>query len=533
MALKYLYPCYLITLALSTNAASVDPDRQSVTLALGAEPTTLNSMKAADVLSGRIIGHLQEGLLRYDLKGDLRPAIAESWEMTDTGATFNLRSNARWSDGSALTAHDFVFAWQTAVSPLTASEYAFVFSPVKNAGDITRGSKSPASLGVRAADDYTLVVEFESTCPYFLELAAFASFFPIKESFYDAKKDWYAADKEDLLYNGPFTLKEWVHGASMVLAKNEFYWDKKSIHLNEINFAYVTSDTSARFNLFKNDQIAMVSLNTETLSLAVNDNLKVRKHLSGQVQFLVHNFKRGRPTANINLRRAIQYAYNSEEFANRVTAMPGTRATDSLFPSWIKGIKGRFRREFSAPSTGGPDIKKARAYYELAVSELGEIPPLILLQGTGPTSVKMGEYLQGYFKTTLGMDIRLDNQVSKQYYDKLGKGNFDIALWGWLPDYNDILTYADLMASWNLNNRGGYKNEHFDAWVRQLQNSTDVNVRMNAAGELQNILFQDAVILPQLEISDAYIINPGLENVVRRRFGADPDFVYARVRKTM
>ena len=516
--------------ALCAFASSVDQSRQAITLSLGGEPTTLDSMKASDVLSFTLINHMQEGLLRYGPRGKLVPAIAESWLLEDKQARFKLRKDALWSDGSQITAHDFVFAWRTIVMPETASEYAFVFYPVKNAEAIANGQLQADTLGVSAIDDFTLLVEFESVCPYFLELAAFGSFSPVNESFYQLRGERYAADKEDLLFSGPFRLDEWVHGASLKMVKNERYWDRASIHLNEINFAYVTGDAFARFNLFKNDQIAMTPLNAETVQQAVAAKYKVRTHLSGQVQFLVHNFREGRPTVNLDLRRAIEAVYDREEFVNRVTAIPGNIAATSLFPSWINGVEKPFKVEYPAPIGRGPDIRLGNQHLNKARHALGEIPPLVLLLTNSSTSVKMGEYLQGRLKEALGIDLRLDHQVVKQYYDKLAKGSFDIAMWGWLPDYDDILTYADLMASWNLNNRGQYRNPEFDRLVRVVQSSTEPSTRMQAAAELQRILSEDAVILPQMEVGVVYVLNPNLRGVVRRRFGADPDFTYARVR---
>jgi oligopeptide transport system substrate-binding protein len=525
----FLAALFLLTTA-SAFASSVDQSRQAITLSLPGEPTTLDSMKASDVLSFTLINHMQEGLLRYGPRGKLVPAVAESWVLEEKQALFTLRKDALWSDGSQITAHDFVFAWRTVVKPETASEYAFVFYPVKNAEAIANGQIQASSLGVSAIDDFTLLVEFESVCPYFLELTAFGSFSPVKEAFYRLRGERYAADKDDLLFSGPFRLDEWVHGASLKMVKNESYWDKRSIHLNEVNFAYVTSDASARFNLFKNDQIAMTPLNAETVQQAVAAKYKIRTHAPGQVQFLVHNFREGRPTANLDLRRAIQAVYDREEFVNRVTAIPGNIAATSLFPSWINGVEKPFKVEYPAPHGQGPNIGVGNQHLNKARKALGEIPPLVLLLGNSPTSVKMGEYLQGYLKETLGLDLRLDHQVVKQYYDKLAKGSFDIAMWGWLPDYNDILTYADLMASWNLNNRGQYSNPEFDRLVRVIQTSTVPLTRMQAAGELQRILFEDAVILPQMEVGVVYVLNPKVRGVIRRRFGPDPDYTYARVR---
>jgi len=123
--------------------------------------------------------------------------------------------------------------------------------------------------------------------------------------------------------------------------------------------------------------------------------------------------------------------------------------------------------------------------------------------------------------------IVIEQQTVKQFYQKLNSGNFDFASWGWLPDYNDILTYADLFASWNGNNVGSYSNPEFDAQVRTIQSATCQSDRLEAAHRIQQIMFEDAAIIPLYETSSAYIVSPRLRGMKRRMFGPDPDYVYA------
>ncbi len=159
-----------LTGATATASVAVDPQTKTVTLFLSQEPPQLNSSLATDQVSGMILGHVMEGLLRYDKDNRLAPGMAERWEMTAAGATFWLRHDARWSDGVPVTAHDFVFSWRLAVDPANASEYAFIVYPVKNGQAINEGGKPLSELGVRALDDHTLEVVFEG------ELVASRSF---------------------------------------------------------------------------------------------------------------------------------------------------------------------------------------------------------------------------------------------------------------------------------------------------------------------------------------------------------------------
>ncbi len=152
---------------------AVDAATSTITLALSTEPPQLDSTKTTDQVSGRILGHVMEGLLRYDKHNDIAPGVAERWRINGTEATFRLRPDARWSDGKPVTAHDFVFAWRKAVEPATGSEYAFILYPVKNGEAINEGKMPPSALGARAVDDRTLEVTLERPIPYFDKLVAF------------------------------------------------------------------------------------------------------------------------------------------------------------------------------------------------------------------------------------------------------------------------------------------------------------------------------------------------------------------------
>ena len=252
-------PIFLAVMILLQNswcqADATNFHTQTIKLALTQEPPQLNGMKATDQVSVMVLGHIMEGLTRYDRRGRLVPGVAERWEVTDKRATFWLRPDARWSNGDTVTAHDFVFAWQTTLNPATASEYAFILYAIKNAEAINQGKLAPEQLGVQAPDDFTLTIELERPTAYFSKLTAFVSYFPIQEKFYKSRLDRYAADADDLIFNGPFKMTDWVHSASMKLKKNPLYWNRDQIKLNAIEADYITADTRARLNLFIDDKI--------------------------------------------------------------------------------------------------------------------------------------------------------------------------------------------------------------------------------------------------------------------------------------
>ncbi len=531
--MRFVFAATLLLMShfcLAADQAAVDFDTQSISIALTQEPPQLNGMKATDQVSILVLSHVMEGLVRYDRRGNIVPGVAERWETDATGATFWLRDDARWSDGKSVTADDFVFAWQNALKPETASEYAFILYPIKNGEAINVGKLPPEELGVTAIDERTLRVELERPTGYFVKLTAFTTYFPVRRDFFEAKNDDYAADADDLLYNGPFRMTDWVHSASLKMVKNENYWDRDSINLNAINANYITADTRARLNLFIDNKIVHTRLDGDTYKDALSQKFRIRRFSTGTVLYISYNHRPGRTTSNLNLRRAIQHTFDPDEFVNKVLATPGNLPGLSLFPVWLDGVEEKFRKEYPAPVVT-LDIAKAKEYLEKAKQELGvdEIPPLVLLVSDSPTAAKQAEYLQGLLKARLGLDIKIDIQTFKQRLAKMTAGDFDMVGAGWGPDFDDVMTFGDLFATWNLNNRGRFSNPEYDRLVRVAMDSAEPKVRMDAMGELQNILYDRAAILPQYEQGVIYLLHPKIRGVVRRVVGADPDYTYSRV----
>lgn len=512
------------------SSKAVDAASKSITLLLKDEPPQLDSTKATDQVSGQILGHVMEGLLRKDAQQKIQAGVAERWEITPEGATFHLRPDALWSDGRPVTAHDFVFAWRTVVDPKTASEYAFIMYFVKNAEAVNQGTMPVTALGATAVDDRTLKVEFERPLTFFDKVVTFNTFLPIREDFYHQTNGRYGADADEMLYNGPFRIISWVHGASLKIEKNLHYWQRDQIRLNTINWAYMTSDANASFNFFKDGKIAAAGLSPDTLANALEQRWHIKQFQDGGVFFLEFNHRPDRPTRNLNLRKAMQLVNDPGEVVNKVTKLPGYLVSDSLFPVYLNGVRDRFKAE-KPPKKIVRDLDAARRHLELAKRELAveKIPPLTLLTTEDPISNVQAEYYQALFRDTLGIEIRIDKQIFKQRLAKMTSGDFDLVSAGWGPDYEDLLTFGDLFASWNLNNRGRYASGEYDRQVRIALNSTDQAERVEAFAKMQDLIIDDAVILFNYERGASYVTHPQLKGIVRRVIGTDPDYTRAWV----
>ncbi len=500
-----------------------------VRLAMSEEPPQLDSTRATDQVSNRILGHVMEGLTRYGKGGEIVPAVAERWELGETRAVFHLRADARWADGSPVTAHDFVFAWRTAVDPKTASEYAFILYPVKHAEAISQGKLPVAALGVRAKDARTLEVELERPTGIFLGLTAFTTYLPVKQAFYEARPGRYAADAKDLLANGPFVLAQWVHGASLVLEKNPRYWDAAHVSIARIEIPYFTQDPGTAYNLFKDGKIDLTGLDRDLLGRAQADRFRMKSFAAGSVFYAEFNHREGRPTANRHLRKAIQLVFDTKEYVSKVIGVPGNRPGVRLIPRWVPAVDGPFWKEYPVEPVR-PDLDAARRELELAKQELGgAIPPLVWLTGDDPGTAREAEYFQYLLSSRLGVTLRIDKQTFKQRLAKMTTGEFDLVSAGWGPDYADAMTFADLFTSWNENNRGRWRNERYDALIREAQATADPRARMDAMAAAERILLDDVAILPKSEAGSVYVHSSKLTGVVRRAVGTDPDYTHARM----
>lgn len=517
-----------------TAGAAVDVGAETISLAYPFEPPQLDSTRATDMYSTYVLGHVMEGLLRADEHGAIVAGVADRWEIRPDGATFHLREDALWSDGRPVTARDFVFGWRKVVDPQNASEYAFIMYAVKNGEAINTGKVPVEALGVRAASDSVLEVEFERPIAFFDKLTAFKTYYPVREDFYLSRQGRYGADVSDILYNGPFQLTQWVHGASFRFEKNATYWNRDAIRLKRVDHPYITADTTAILNLYKDGRVAMagqsIGLETDQLDEALAQRWDITRFNEGSVWYIDFNHRDGRVSRNFHLRKAMQLAVDTGELVNQVIKLPGYIPGRSIFPAWLKGKRELFRQEYP-PQAVVPDVAEARRHLEQAKQELGldTLPPLSFLITDQPLNSRIAEYLQSVYKETLGLDIRIDRQIFRQRLAKMTAGDFDMVLAGWSPDFDDPLTYGDLYASWNLNNRGRYSNDRVDSAVRQAMDSLDPRVRMDAFATVQRLLIEDAAQVALYERGQVFVSDKRLKGVVRRVVGVDPDFTYAYV----
>lgn len=545
-----LFLLLLLSFCLSASADDecVNAQEKRITMMISEDPPSLDTMNEVTQIGQFIQGHVFEGLMSIDKDQHLVPGVAETYEWLpgNLGLRFKLRKDAKWSDGKAVTAHDFVFAWRQGVSPVKANPYFFIMLYLKNAEKINQKKLPITELGVKAIDDYTLEVQLEKPCPFFLNLTTFVSYMPCREDFFTARVVLneekthyttmkYASEPENLLCNGPFKLSQWEKRTRLTLEKNDQYWNRDKIRLNTI-IVKVIGDQRTAFDLFRSKQLASCTLTDETMKKALEIRLPLSTYADGGFAYLEFNHRQERADdatklmlgRNKNFRKAIYLAIPTSDIVNRIIGVPGFILGNSIIPHCISGKKLSWPEEHPLPIQK-PNAAQAREYLEKARLELKleNFPSVDLLVTDDPRTLPQGEYLQYILAKNLGLKINLDIQTFKHRLKKQAEGSFDIAMTNWAPDYDDPMTYADLMTTSNENNRGRYRSPEYDKIIADAQNCADPDLRNQLFDQAQKHIRDHAVIVPIFERATVYVVHKQLKGVTRTCLGADPCLIHA------
>ncbi|MEN1938370.1 peptide ABC transporter substrate-binding protein [Paenibacillus sp. 102] len=518
----------------TSNAKANDkaPDKQVLNFPFASEIPTMDSAKSTDGESGIVLRNVFEGL--YNLGEDNKPVpgVAESYDVSPdkTKYTFHLR-DAKWSNGTPVTAKDFVFAWQRAVNPDTAAEYAFLLFDIKNAKQVNKKELTPDQLGVKAIDDKTLEVQLEQPVPYFLSLTTFTTFLPINEEYFKAQGNQYALETNHLIYNGAFTLEDWKHEQSFKFKKNPNYWDTKTVNLEEINFN-ILKEKSTAVNLYESKQIDRVALTESFVDKYKQDpNFKERAEVG--VQFLRLNQKNA-VLQNTNARHAISQAMNKKAYVNTILNNGAIPAEGFVPAKFAKSPDGKYFREENGPLVKD-DVKLAKENWKKAKQELGiDKVTIELLTSDNSIAQKTGEYLKGELEKNLdGLTIKLKPQPRKQQLKLLLSGDYEIGIDGWGPDFADPISFLDLFTTDSAYNFDKYSNKGYDELIHKVKTDLagDEKARWEALKQAEKILLKDAAVAPLYQQGRSYLQCSYVKGLVTTDFGGEFNYKWAKVEK--
>ena len=503
------------------NKSDTKAKKQVLNVTVSEEIPSLDTAKTMDGTSAHVMQNIFEGLYVLDDQDQPIPAVAKSFKRSEDGKkyTFDLRKDAKWSNGDNVTAHDFMFAWKRAIIPETASQYASMLFYVKNAKEINKGTMPLDALGVKVINDYKLEVELEQPIPYFLQLLALPIYLPQHESFLKEQGKNYALEPSNLIYNGPFVLEKWKHEQEFQLKKNATYWDEKKVKLDEINFQIV-KDTMTVVNLYEAGDLDRVPINSQFV-----DKYKGSKelHMSSEPGIAMLRFnEQNNALASKKVRQSISFALNKEDFVAHFINN-GAKPASGLVPvGHVNEDTGKdFRKENGDLSSY--DLQNAKKIWTEAKKELGvEQVNLEFLTFEQDNAKRMAEYIKGDLEKNLqGLTIQIKQQPFKQKLQLEQTGDYDISMANWGPDYKDPISYLELFTTGNLNNKMNYSNLHYDELIKKAKTDfvLEPEKRWGALLEAEQVLLEDAAVAPLYQIGSAYVQKDYVKGIEKHQFG--------------
>jgi oligopeptide transport system substrate-binding protein len=482
-------------------------ERQVLHVGNGVELQSLDPHRSEDTASAAVHRDIYEGLISESRKGDLIPGVASSWTISEDRKTyvFNLRPEARWSNGDAVTAHDFVFSLRRGVDPKTVSAYSYILTPILNADDITAGKRPPEDLGVRAIDDHTIELKLANPTPYFLELLAHSMAYPVHRAMLEAHGDQWTRPG-NLVGNGAFVLDEWVVQSHVKVVRNPYYWDNANTKIEEVWF-HPTEDLTAELQRFRAQELDI----TERVPAAqigfIRENLADELVIAPYLASYYYGFNVTRPPFKDKpkLRRALSLAVNRDIITKQVLNQ-GQISSYGFVPP----IKGYTPQQM--PEAGWTqEQREAEAKRLYAEAGYGPDNPLRteIMYNTQDDHRRMAVAIASMWRQVLGVEAEILNQEWKVFIETRNqRKDTQVYRQGWTGDYNDPFTFLEILRSTAGQNDPGYSNPEYDRVVAASQTALDPQARMELLQEAERLMLADMPILPLYTYVTPRLVQP-------------------------
>ncbi len=511
---KIIYITLIFLTACSSYEKPVDSSLETQVLLIGngTEPQDLDPHIVTGVPESKILMALLEGLvIRHpDGKSPL-PGVAQSWDISSNGLiyTFNLRKNARWSNGDTVDAHDFVYSWKRVLLPSLGSQYPDMLYDIKNAEPFNKGEITDfKEVGVKAINDYQLQVTLANPAPYFIELLTHYTTRPVHKetieqygSIDSVGTKW--TRPGNFVGNGPFNLKEWQLNKVIEVEKSNTYWDNSAVKLNGIKF-YPIDNVTREDLMFRSGQLHITGSipqeKIDSYKTLYPQELKIFPYF-GTYYYRININKP--PLDEKLVRDALSLGLDRKELVDKV-AKGGQEPAFSFTPPDKNGYYPTTKLEFNP-------TKAKQILNDLGYSEENPFPKIELLYNTSEGHQKIAQAIQQMWKTNLGVDIELTNTDWKVYLSRQQIGDYSISRAGWIGDYPDPKTFLDMMVTGRGNNQTGWSNQEYDSLLKKAANATNQTERFNYFNEAEKILMDEKPIIPIYTYTRMYMLHPDVK----------------------
>jgi oligopeptide transport system substrate-binding protein len=491
----------------TTPAASGPPSGEILVRGGGPDPDSLDPQKARGFEAQSILRDLCEGLTTLDKHAAVAPGVARSWSVSGDGLTytFNLRPEARWSNGDTVTAADFVAGLERLVDPATGSGYAEYVDVIANAGDIVAGRRTPRDLGVAAPDAATLVITLATPAPYLPTLLSHPSTCPVHRATLAQHPDGFARPGV-MPANGAFVLSEWVSGSHITMTRNPRYWNDAATRLGGVKYLLIP-DENAELARYRGGELQVTFVVPRGQFDWIKANLADQLHVAPQLTTYYYGFNLRRPPFKDNpqLRRALSLVIDREKLADLVL-----RVGELPAYGWVPpGIDNYSAQSFDY--RGKPMAERIREAQRLyATAGYSREKPLSfeLRYNSGEVHTKLALAIASMWKEALGADVRLTQVEFKSLLQDIDRGDVEMFRSSWVGDYNDAYTFAQYLKSDFGVNLPHYSNPHYDELLAQAATETDPAKRRVLLEQAEAVMLADHPLLPIYFYVNKHLVKP-------------------------
>ena len=492
---------------------------------VGPSPETIDPALNSAVDGANMILHAFEGLLKFDRNNNIVAGLAEKWEKSDDGLTwtFHLRNNLKWSDGSALTADDFVYSWRRVADPLTAAPYGYdLLSVVVGYNEASNGDTT--KLGVEAPDANTFVVHLSAPCIYFDKIASFPVLVPVQKKTIEAAGDSWTVDPKTYITDGPYYMTEFTDGSQIVFTKNPNYWDAAHITFEQIVW-HLIEDANTSYTSYNEGTIQLIKdVPTEEIpSLKGSSEFHVEPIMG--TYYVSFNTKKA-IFQDSRVREALSLAIDRNYVANTIMGGTYSPAKNFVGPGVTDAAPNSFFEQVTAEKYGNhfsddyqADLAKAKKLLADAGYPEGKgFPAIEYLTNDSGYHKAVAEYLQSAWKS-IGITMNVNIQEWKTVSADRRAGNFDVARNGWVYDWDDPSNMINLLETSNGNNDGKYSSAEFDKLVDQARSTNDVAKHYDLLHQAEQVILNDAAMAPIAYYNDFWLQKDNLKNTWHSPYG--------------